>query len=73
MVQPDWGPYQPCISAASETICLAWLPQVLITSVTSRDVVTAETTGRWIKRTETGGLKSHIPDAHTVRRDQITW
>lgn len=51
MVQPDWDrfflkTYQPYLSATSETICLAWLPQVLITSVTSRLVVIAETTGR---------------------------
>lgn len=83
-VAPSWSgltgaffskTYPPCLSAAGETICLAWLAQVLITSVTSRLVVTAENHRTRIKETERGGKKqkSHIPDAHAVQRDQITW
>lgn len=35
--------YQARVSTAGETICLAWLPQVLITSAAHRLIVTAET------------------------------
>lgn len=38
--------YQSCASTAGETLCLAWLPQVPITSVTRGVFVTAETSRR---------------------------
>lgn len=37
--------YQTCVSTAGKMICIAWLPQLLITSEACRLSVTAETLG----------------------------